>query len=90
MKDNDFVKQAFADATEAEKDKEFEAFQKSIDRGGAKTASVAASIFLGVGKVEEMRKAIGQAGMLEFFADFTTKIYSIGFHYGYIGRKEEE
>lgn len=90
MKDkSDFVKQAFADATAAESDREFNAFCKAMERNTVERASVAAAMFLGIGKVKQMCKALAEANLLDFFADYTTKFYTVAFHDGYTAHKEE-
>lgn len=89
MKDNDFAKKAFADATASERDRELDAFCKAIDRNSVEKASISAAMFLGIGKVEQMCKALAEANLLDFFADYTTKIYAVALHDGYTAHKEE-
>lgn len=88
-KDNDFARKAFADATAAESDREFDAFCKAMERNTVERATVAAAMFLGIGKVEQMCKALAEANLLDFFADYTTKFYTVAFHDGYTAHKEE-
>lgn len=89
MKDNDFAKKAFADATASERDRELDAFCKAIDRNSVEKASISAAMFLGIGKVEQMCKALAEANLLDFFADYTTKFYAVAFRDGYTAHKEE-
>jgi len=89
MEDSNFAKKAFSDATAAESDREFEAFCKAMERNKVEKASVVATMYLGIGKVEQMCKALAEANLLDFFADYTTKFYSVAFHDGYTAHKEE-
>ena len=89
MEDSNFAKKAFADATAAESDREFDAFCKAMERNKVEKASVVATMYLGIGKVEQMCKALAEANLLDFFADYTTKFYSVAFHDGYTAHKEE-
>lgn len=89
MEDSNFAKKAFADATAAESDREFDAFCKAMERNKVEKASVAATMYLGIGKVEQMCKALAEANLLDFFADYTTKFYSVAFHDGYTAHKKE-
>ena len=89
MENNDFAKKAFADATAAESDREFDALRKAMERNSVEKASIKVAMFLGIGKVEYMCKALEDANLLDFLADYTNKIYICGFSDGYTAHKEE-
>lgn len=87
MKDNDFVKRAFADAIEKERDAEFEAYIKKKD--GLLTSVDAIAITIGLDRMEKLSKAVILGEAHNEFTDFISRLYMRAFHDGYAAHKEE-
>ena len=90
MKDNDFAKKAFADAEEAEFEKEENAYYDTCTPGTIDGDVLAAGLFVGAGNIEALCKAVFEAGLEDVLSQYTLSIHALGFKRGYNARKELE
>lgn len=79
---DDFVKKAFADATESAKDAEAKAFESRIAKN-IETISIACGIAVGLDEMDKLSGAILKAGLANTFSEWTRSVMTIAFAEGY-------
>lgn len=84
-----FVKQAFADAERAQSDREFEAWERFVDKT-ADLFQLAVMARVGIEKMNELARAAVKAGLAETLAEYAHELMIGTFHMGYHARMEEE
>jgi hypothetical protein len=90
MENNDFARRAFADAEEAEAEKEEKAYYDTCTPEGIDGDVLAAGLFVGMGNIEALCKAVFEAGLEDVLSQYTLSIHALGFKKGYNARKELE
>jgi hypothetical protein len=90
MEDSNFAKKAFMDAEEAEAEKEEKAYYDTCTPEGIDGDVLAAGLFVGMGNIEALCKAVFEAGLEDVLSQYTLSIHALGFKKGYNARKELE